>query len=163
MPPFSFFLMPATVQTPLIKPKPAARRGRPVAPVYSVAEVALITASSEAKVTAALDLDKSRLSFFPGAWRENDAWRIPERDVRKLVGPGLPRLLSVAEFAALTPWRVQWIYTLIKKGVLASRDVLGQVCIPETAYWALPAERPACLPARPLSFSDSPTDEGGEG
>ena len=134
-------------------------RGRPSGAVlaWDVQRVADLLGIPEARVERACAL--SPRLFFPGAFQQGEEWRIPERDVRALVGPDLPRLLKVAEFADLIGLSAQWIYELVALGTIPHRRVLGHVRIPATAYWELPEGRPPEVPARPLSFSKPEEDE----
>lgn len=137
---------------------PTPRRGRAPAKVYDVEEVADLLGVTQGWVERALAKDVE--GFLPGAFRERDgSWRVPARALRHVLGEGMPRLLPVAEFAALVGLSVPWIYELMDLGIVASRRVLGQRRIPATAYWELPEHRPASLPARPLFFG---SEKGGE-
>lgn len=128
-----------------------ATRGRPRAQPWDAQRVADLLGVPVARVRRAC-ASAPRL-FFPGAFEQAGEWLIPERDVRALVGPGLPQLLRIREFADLVGLSVPWVYELVHLGVVAHRRVLGQIRIPATAYWELPEGRPANLPARPSSFS----------
>jgi hypothetical protein len=134
----------------------AGGRGRPAAPVWSVAEVADVLRVPDGWVERALE--RAPDVFLPGSFRDAEGrWLVPERSVRGLLGPGLPRLFSVADFAALVGFSVPWIYEMIQAGAIECRTVLGHKRIPETAYWALPAHRPEGVAARPLIFSEGKT------
>jgi hypothetical protein len=135
------------------------RCGRPSGAVlaWTVQQVADLLGVPEARVQRACAL--SPRTFFAGAFQRDGEWRIPERDVRALVGPDLPRLLKVAEFADLIGLSAQWIYELVALGTIPHRRVLGHVRIPATAYWELPEGRPPEMPARPLSFCKSPEED----
>jgi len=135
-----------------LAPKAPAKRGRPAAVVYGPEEVADLLGVPVAWVLRALNQAGS--VFFPGAFRDGSDWRVPERVVRGLLGPGLPQLYSVAEFAALIGFSVPWVYELIELGVIECRTVLGHKRVPSTAYWSLPAARPAGVGARPHFFSE---------
>ncbi len=138
------------------QPPSARGRGRPAAPVWSVAEVADLLSVPEAWVQRALE--KAPAVFLPGAFQDKEGlWLVPERAVKGLLGPGLPRLFSVADFAALVGFSVPWIYEMIATGAVECRTVLGHKRIPETAYWQLPAHRPEGVAARPLIFSEGKT------
>lgn len=146
--------------TPAQQPATAKKgRGRPSGAVlaWDVARVADLLGVPEARVQRACAL--SAPTFFPGAFQRDGEWKIPERDVRMLVGPDLPRLLKVAEFADLIGLSAQWIYELIALGTIPHRRVLGHVRIPATAYWELPEGRPPEMPARPHSFSETEEDK----
>jgi hypothetical protein len=147
--------------TPAQQPADTAKKGpgRPSGAVlaWNVQRVADLLGVPESRVERACAL--SPRLFFPGAFQRDGAWLIPERDVRALVGPELPRLLKVSEFADLIGLSVPWIYELIALDVIPHRRVLGHVRIPATAYWELPEGRPPEMPARPLSFSGTKEDE----
>ena len=134
---------------------PRRGRGRPAARWWSVDEVAELLDVPRARVLRAL-APAWRASFFPGARSgADDAWEIPDRDVRALVGVRSgepPVLLSVERFAELIGFSRPWIYQLIRAGVVKPRRVLGFMRVPASEYWALPEERPACVAARPLFF-----------
>lgn len=147
--------------TPAQQPADTAKKGRGrrsgAVLAWGVQRVADLLGVPESRVQRACAL--SPRLFFPGAFQRDGEWQIPERDVRALVGPDLPRLLKVAEFAGLIGLSVPWIYELIALDVIPHRRVLGHVRIPATAYWTLPEGRPPELPARPLSFSKPEEDE----
>jgi hypothetical protein len=142
-----------------IAQKPARRRGRPAARVFSPAEAAELLNAPESRVLASLEI--AAPSFFPNARRKGDSWEIPERDLRALVGPELPQLLTVEEFATLTRLSLRQVYRLIQCGVVKHRRLLGYYRIPEAAYWELPAEMPADVPARPQDFHKDSMEQNG--
>jgi len=138
--------------------RPKSRRGRPRALSFSPEEIADRLSMPAAAVVRVLERGPS--PFFPGARKVDGAWRVPECDVRRLFGEE-PRLYSVADFAELVGLSVPWVYQLMQtprdddpsRMVIPHRRVLGQKRIPATAYWELPADRPASLAPRPSSFS----------
>jgi hypothetical protein len=138
------------------------RRGRPAAVSFSPDEVAAFAAVPLARVATVLRHDRARPLFFPGAWHDGQGWRIPERDLKALLGPKLQgpaadagkawKLYPVAEFADLIGFATDYVYELIERGVITARKVLGQLRISAQVYYTLPAERPAAIPPRPASF-----------
>ena len=136
-------------------PKAPARRGRPAAAVYAPEDVAQLMGVPVAWVLRALD--QAAPVFFPGAFRDGSQWQVPERVLRGLLGPGLPQLFTVADFAALIGFSVPWVYELIDIGVIECRTVFGHKRVPSTAYWSLPAARPAGVGVRPHFFSEDKT------
>jgi hypothetical protein len=124
---------------------------------WDAQRVADLIGVPEARVQRACAL--SPRLFFPGAFQRDGEWMIPERDVKALVGPDLPRLLKVSEFADLIGLSVPWVYQLIGLAIIPHRRVLGKVRVPATAYWTLPEGRPPEMPARPSSFSETEEDE----
>lgn len=129
---------------------PSRKRGRPTAAVFSPEDAAQLLAVSPAMVRRALALGAS--SFFPGAKEQDGDWTIPERDLRALLGPGLPPLLTVKAFAQLISKSADWVYDLVQRGVIRKREICGSIRIPSDEYWRLPAQMPAAIPARPFSF-----------
>jgi hypothetical protein len=134
-----------------------ATRGRPRSMPWDAQRVADLLGVPAARVKRACAATPR--IFFPGAFEEKGEWMIPERDVRALVGPGLPQLLRIREFADLVGLSVPWVYELVHLGIIAHRRVLGQIRIPATAYWDIPEARPGNLPARPSSFSQEQEEE----
>lgn len=123
----------------------APQRGRPRAAVYSPEEVAEFLGVEVTRVLRALESRKLREDTFPHATQKDGAWIIPNRDMLKLLGPGMPRLLPVAEFAELIGFSVPYVNELIGKGVIKHRMALGNKRIPASEYWDLPPHRPSCL------------------
>jgi excisionase family DNA binding protein len=142
-----------------IAQKAAVRRGRPKARVLCPAEAAELLCVPVARVERALAI--AAPSFFCGAVQRDGEWQIPEAALRAYLGPKLARLLTVEEFATLTGFPLRQVYRWVQHGVIEHRRVLGYVRIPETAYWALPAEMPACMPARPQVLSTSDVEQIG--
>lgn len=132
--------------------------GRPVGRVFLAEEVAGLLSHSAERVVRALELAAG--SFFPHAWKdkEDGVWRIPEGDVRRLLGPGLPRLFPVPEFAELIGYSADYVYELVELGVVPHRKVLGHIRISADTYFGLPAERPAAVRARPSFFARNKGD-----
>lgn len=134
-------------------------RGRPVAAVYGPEEVADLLNVEVTGVLRALANGKLRGDMFPGAFEKDGEWRVPSRDMVKLMGPGLPRLFWVREFAELVGLSVPYLNELINLGVVQHRMVLGRKRVPATEYWNLPKHRPACVREFPQSLTDG---EGSE-
>lgn len=128
----------------------AVKRGRPRVQPYSVAEVAELLDVDPAQVERALG-SRFRKDFFPHAFERDGAWWIPPRDVKALLGPGLPKPFWVSEFAELIGLSVPYVNELIRAGVIKTRMILGSRRVPETEFWNLPKHRPAGLKKRPGS------------
>lgn len=128
-----------------------AKRGRPAAAVYSAVEVAELLDVEPGVVMRALSNPAFRKETFPNATETNEGWKIPARDVRALMGPDLPRLYWVSEFAQLIGYSVPYLNELLDKGVIGSRMVLGSRRVPATEYWKLPQHRPSAVRKRPTS------------
>lgn len=129
---------------------PAVTRGRPRVLPYSVAEVAELLCVEPSQVERAL-LPRFRGDFFPHAFERDGVWCIPPRDLRALLGPGLPRLYWVSEFAALIGFSVPYTNELIRRGIIKTRMILGSTRVSATEFWDLPAHRPEGLRKRPKS------------
>lgn len=129
---------------------PAVTRGRPRVLPYSVDEVAELLCVEPEMVVRALG-SRFRGDFFPHAFEKDGAWWIPPRDLRALLGPGLPRPFWVSEFAELIGFSVPYVNELIRKGVIKTRMILGSTRVPATQFWELPEHRPAGLRKRPKS------------
>lgn len=129
---------------------PAVTRGRPRVLPYSVDEVAELLCVEPSQVERAL-LPRFRADFFPHAFERDGAWCIPPRDVRALLGPGLPRPYWVSEFAELIGFSVPYTNELIRKGIIKTRLILGSTRVPATEFWELPKHRPDGLKKRPKS------------
>ncbi len=130
-------------------PTPKRGRGRPPASIYSPTDVADLLCVDVTRVLRALESAKLRADVFPHAFQKGNEWNIPARDMVKLMGPGLPRLYWVSEFAELVGLSVSYLNELISLGVVKHRMILGTKRVPETEYWNLPAYRPSCLRKRP--------------
>jgi hypothetical protein len=98
-------------------------------------------------------LESGALSFFPNAQRVDDTWEIPERDMKALFGPKLFKWLPVQVFADLIGFKLQRVYAYMKCGAIPHVKVFGEYRISEEFYWNLPQQLPACVPARPASFT----------
>src|SRR5688572_6296964 len=113
-------------------PAGATRRGRPAAVSFSPEEVGELLSCPPARVVKALVLERApgrgrpAPLFFPGAWLDGDCWRIPERDVKRLLGPELWRLLPVSEFAELVGFSTDYVYDLVERGALPARKIWGR-------------------------------------
>lgn len=128
----------------------AAEKGRPRVVPYSVDEVAELLCVEPSQVERAL-LPRYRADFFPHAFERDGAWCIPPRDLRALLGPGLPKPYWVSEFAELIGFSVPYTNELIRAGVIKTHMLLGSQRILETEFWDLPKHRPAGLKKRPKS------------
>ncbi len=128
----------------------AAAKCRPRVVPYSVDEVAELLCVESEMVMRALS-GRFRGDFFPHAFEKDGAWCIPPRDLRALLGPGLPRPFWVREFAELIGFSVPYTHELIRAGVIKTRMILGSVRVPATQFWDLPAHRPDGLKKRPKS------------
>lgn len=114
-------------------------------------------------------MEKAAPVFFPGARqdpKDQSVWRIPERDLRAFLGPQerLWRLYTVSDFAQLISVNQDTLRTWLSCGVVPKwdpkqpgkpgwRKIAGHIRISAGVYWTLPAEMPACVPARPSFFS----------
>lgn len=136
-------MMPEFTANP--NPKP---RGRPRVEPYSAAEVAELLAVEPELVERALG-GRFRKDFFPHAFERAGQWRIPPRDVRALLGPGLPRPLWVSEFAELIGFSVPYVNELIRAGIIRSTMILGSRRVLATEFWNLPKHRPTRLKKHP--------------
>ncbi len=130
-----------------------AKRGRPRAAIFSADDVAELLGCPVARVLAALESPGLRAAAFPSAFFLRGSWGIPEREVVKLLGPGVPQLFSVADFARLIGFSESHVYAMISDGVIEARKLLGLTRISADQYWSIPAERPACTAPRPTFFS----------
>lgn len=123
------------------------RRGRPAARLFFAHEVADLLGVELPWFNSAMD--KSAASFFRGAFQDQDGWKIPERDVKALLGPELQRLYSIQEFAWLISKPARTVHSWIECGAIPARKIMGEWRIAADVYYTIPAEKPACLPARP--------------
>lgn len=123
---------------------PLKKGGRPPGKTFSPEEVADLLAVPPERVVRALEFHPR--SFFPGAWKGSEGWIIPEREVKALLGPSLPRFVKVKTFAELLDFSLAWVYELIKTGIISKRDMLGEMRISLDEIWKIPAERPWELP-----------------
>lgn len=130
---------------------PKRGRGRPAARLFSLEEAADLLGIDAPWLLRALAT--AARSFFSGAFQRDGQWWIPERDMKALLGPGLPRLFSVNDFAQLIGEKPDTVRSWIDAGVITPRRVMGRIKIPETVYYTLPAARPAALPPRPVFFA----------
>lgn len=135
--------MPAAVSN--VSPQP---RGRPRVEPYSAEEVAELLAVEPDLVRRALS-GRFRKDFFPHAVERAGQWCIPPRDLRALLGPGLPRPFWVSEFAELIGFSVPYVNELIRAGIIRSTMILGSRRVLATEYWSLPKHRPTTLKKRP--------------
>jgi len=129
---------------------PAVTRGRPRVLPYSVDEVAELLRVDPEQVERAL-LPRFRRDFFPHAFEQDGVWCIPPRDVRALLGPGLPTPYWVAEFAELIRFSVPYVNELIRTGIIKTHPILGSRRVLSTEFWKLPPHRPDGLKKRPKS------------
>lgn len=147
-----------------ITPKPKRKRGARPSGVYEVDEVADLLGVEPCRVQRSLESDKMRADAFPNARRADDGsgrWLVPWPDVRRLLGPGEPRLYSVAVFADLIGFSVSYVHDLCTRGVVQHRLVLGEKRIPASQYYSLPPHRPEPVADRPRPsfFSGGSTHE----
>jgi hypothetical protein len=127
------------------------RRGRPAARLFFVEEAADVLGFAVPWLNRLLE--KSAASFFPHASKNDEGlWQIPERDMRGYLGPGLPKLHSVKEFAWVIGFPADTVYTWVQCGAIKHTKVFGYIRISSREYHNLPREMPACVPARPASF-----------
>lgn len=132
-------------------------RGRPVARWLTCDEVAEITRTDAQTVARLLDTVPDLL---PGAERDADGWRVPERALRVLLGAPtgpLPPLATVPEVARCLRVNVKTVYAWAKlrradgEPVLPVRLIMGALLVDARDVLALPARSPA---PRPLFLSE---------
>lgn len=98
----------------------------------------------------------------PGAIRDDDGWKVPERALRKLLGAPagpLPQMATVKEVAEAMRRDDKTIYAWLKlkrparqpglepEPLLPHRRVLGSILIDATAVLSLPAHMPGPRPS----------------
>lgn len=159
-PPF-LFSMPAAL------PSPKRKRGRPAARWLTLDEVAEIT-GCDAGVLARL-LDKVP-GTIPGADRDVDGWKVPERGLRAILGAPtgpLPQWATVQEVAAAVRRSEKTVYWWLglkrddRTPLLPHTKVLGTVLILARDVLALPAVMPAAGRAPSFLFSEATPNAGG--
>lgn len=144
---------------------PKRQRGRPSALWFSPEEVAAFLDVGPEIVLRSLEMPKFRASLWPHAEQggPEGSWRVPERDVQKLLGPGLPRPLWVKDFAEFIGYSVPQVNVWIRAGVIPSVTIFGKRRVLESVIWELPKHMPAgsrpcpavakqAAPAAPSSF-----------
>lgn len=101
---------------------------------------------STAELAAVLDVPEARVAracvagLIPHAKQDTAGWRIPEAAAARLIGGPVQRLYTRRDFAALIGFSYDVVWELCRAGKIPTRKVLGQVRIPESAYFALPPE-----------------------
>ena len=131
------------------------RRGRPALRVFTLAEACEVLAElremSPAAVLAAVS--RAPLSFFSHARQNGDgSWRVPERDVRDLLGvPG--RAVKASTFAMWCDLPKRRVLDAMRAWELRSVVLLGQRRIPVSEFTRLMQEGSATAPRRRFSFS----------
>lgn len=123
---------------------PAPKRGRPSAQWFTAAEVATWLDVNTDVVARSLELDKFRKSLWPHAEPRGEAgvWMIAERDLVKLLGPGIPRPLWVSEFADFIGYSVAQVNVMIRGGEIPTVMIYGRRRVLETVIWQLPKAVP---------------------
>lgn len=123
---------------------PAPKRGRPSAQWFTADEVACWLDVSTDVVARSLELEKFRKSLWPHAEARgaNGAWMIAERDLIKLLGPGIPRPLWVSEFAEFIGYSVAQVNEFIRSGEIPTVLIYGRRRVLETVIWQLPKTVP---------------------
>ncbi len=122
---------------------PKRGRGRPSAQWFTAAEVATWLDVSAELVERSLSIEKIRTAFWPHAEARGESWMVPERDLRRMLGPGLPRPLWVSDFAELIGYSVPQVNAWIREGVIPTVMIFGKRRVLETEFWNLPKHMPA--------------------
>lgn len=122
---------------------PERKRGRPRAAWFTAAEVAAWLDVDEAIVARSLSGKKFRKALWPHAEEREGVWVIPERDLARILGPGIPRPLWVADFAELIGYSVPQVNFWISAGVIPFVMIFGKRRVLETVVWQLPKYQPA--------------------
>lgn len=121
---------------------PAPKRGRPSAQWFTAEEVATWLDVNTDVVARSLEMEKFRKSLWPHAELRGEAWMIAERDLVKLLGPGIPRPLWVSEFAEFIGYSVAQVNVMIRSGEIPSVMIYGRRRVLETVIWSLPKQVP---------------------
>lgn len=152
--PFFFFQNPMPGKLPSLKPMaeavslaealPAPKRGRPSLAWFTAAEIAAWLDVGEGIVQRSLDLEKFRKSLWPHAEQrgKDGAWMIAERDLQRLLGPGIPRPLWVSDFADFIGYSVAQVNVMIRSGEIPSVMIYGRRRVMESVIWSLPKHLP---------------------
>lgn len=124
---------------------PKRERGRPSAQWFTAAELATWLDVPEDRLVRSLTGEKLRRSLWPNAEQRGEAgeWLVPERDLLRVLGPGIPRPLWVSDFAEVIGYSVAQVSSWIRAGLIPTVLIFGKRRVLESVLWELPKHMPA--------------------